>query len=574
MPSQNSRTSSILPSTCLQAPAPAARQVRCRRFLVVPALAALLSISLSSPTWAKGDGANDAAPSEAVSYASIDASTLRVFSLGTVGVETVQGTGFRVEVAAPRAGHGTGFAIDSQLIVTAEHVVAGARHVVVRLPGEGGFLPARVVYSNEEEDIAVLHVDATLPPIRMATDNKPLRVRQTVFAVGYPLDPSRTQAQSAKGIIAGHLKDNSLQLDISVNPGNSGGPLVDENDRVIGMVIARGDVDKGIQGIGVAVPIVKLQDAIAEARQELNSGNIPPITVHDTMSAEVVDELVQQGTLHSVRDAGDLQRSFAGQSIEQEIEKLANRLNDADLLLFVAGNLWNASLIIRYGGVREVGDKTLTEAQAQSLAHDLRVASIRLTKRAGELDTTVSTRSSFVRVALSANATQFEVSRGGSPLAIHTQSRWTLHSYPHLRLNSEADGGWGFGLEAKKQIIGLDKSSARIFGSWGISMGRVSLDLPSAESLSHSFYALELGLGLSIPMSDSSFLEFYGGIAPSYYSASAESLSGMTTSEGGLVFDHFRTTLSLALDRWYLSTGMRVVSSTVWLEPIGLGINF
>lgn len=535
----------------------------------------MLLTSLAPHAWAKGSGDAPSIPTDTVSYASIDASTLRVFALGTVGVETVQGPGFNVEVAAPHAGHGTGFAVAPELIVTAQHVVAGARHVVVRLPGEGGFLPARVVYSNEEEDIAVLHVNAALTPIRMATDTTPLRVRQTVFAVGYPLDPSRTQAQSAKGIISGHLKDNSLQLGISVNPGNSGGPLVDEQDTVVGMVVARGDVEEGVQGIGVAVPIGKILLAITQARVTLDAGQVPPLTVHDTMSAEVVDELIQQGTLHSVRDASDLKKSFADFGIEGEIERLASRLNDADLLLFVAGNLWNASLVIRYGGVREIGDRTLNEAEAQSLSNDLRVAAIRLTRRAGELDTSISARSNFVRVALSSNTSQVEGGvYGGYQAPIATESRWTLHSYPHLRRNESAEGGWGFGLELKQQIIGLDRHESRFFGSWGISLGRVSLDTPDVQSLTHSYYAFELGLGLSVPIGDVTSLEFYGGIAPSYYSASVESTSGMTTTEGGMVLDHLRATVSVARGRWYLSSGMRFISSALWLEPIGLGINF
>lgn len=539
-------------------------------------LLVLCMLASYSEAWGQAAEA-DVTPSDAVSYTTIDASTLRVFSLGTVGVETLEGNGFSVQVAAPKAGHGTGFAIDSELIITAEHVVHGGRHVVVRLPGEGGFLPARVVYSDEAEDIAVLHVDANLTPIRMASDSEPLRVRQTVFAVGYPLDPSRTQAQSAKGIIAGHLKDNSLQLGMSLNPGNSGGPLVDESDRVVGMVIARGDVEKGVQGIGVAVPIAKLQAAVARARQELSSGKIPAISVHDTMSAEVVDGLISQGTLTSVEEAGDLKKGFVGQSIKEEIEEIANRLNDADLLVFVAGSLWNASLIVRYGGVREVGGETLSEEEAHTLAYDLRAASIRLTKLAGEIDPSISSRSGFVAVALSRNADRFGVGSfgyGGFDGPSPTKSRWTLNAYPHLRMNASADGGWGFGVEAKQQTKSRKESKTQWFGSWGTSMGRVTLDSADTESLVHSFYALELGMGLSRAIGESSHLEFYGGIAPSYYSSSAVSLSGMSTSESGVVLDHFRATISLTMGRWNLNTGARLVSSTVWLEPFGVGLNF
>ncbi len=515
-------------------------------------------------------------PAETVRYASVDASTLRVFSLGTVGVEVMQSQGVRIDVAAPQSGHGTGFAIDSSLIVTAQHVIEGARHVVIRLPGEGGFLPARVLYRSKEEDIAILHVDSTLTPIRMAPAEEALRIRQTVFAVGYPLDASRTQAQSAKGIIAGHLEDNSLQLDISLNPGNSGGPLVDEKDQVVGMVIARGDVEQGVQGIGIAVPNTKLREAIVKARQELSSGNVAPLTVRDTMSAEVVDELIQQGTLNSVQDEDDLKNSLIGLGIEQEIEQLASRLNDADLLVFVAGNLWNAGLVIHYGRVRKMGDKVLTEEEARTLAANLRAAAIRLATRAGEIDATVSTRSTFVRTALSQSLTQSTVppsshaSSSITPYQPTTFTRWTIAAYPHLRLNESADGGWGAGIEVKQQL----KGRGQVFGSWGMSVGQVWLDTSDTSELAHRFVAFEAGLGISMPMGASSTLEFYGGIAPSYYSVSVESESGETSSESGTLLNHLRATISFATQRYYLSTGVRRISSTLWLEPIGLGINF
>lgn len=234
---------------------------------------------------------------DAITYSSVDASTVRVFAVGTVGTESFEHDGYQIDIALPDAGHGTGFAIDKDLIMTANHVVAGARHVVIRHPGNGGFQAARVVYANEEDDVAVLYVNATLTPIRLRADDRGLHVRQTVFAIGYPIDPTRKQAQSARGIIAGHMEDGGLQLDIALNPGNSGGPVVDEDDQVIGLVTSRGAVENGVQGIGLAVPNIKLRTAIAAARDKLRTGSVPPISEHESLSAEVVDTLVTQGRL-------------------------------------------------------------------------------------------------------------------------------------------------------------------------------------------------------------------------------------------------------------------------------------
>ncbi len=505
---------------------------------------------------------------DAVSYAGVDASTVRVFAVGTVGVESHEHEGRRFDMAVPMAGHGTGFAIDKQLILTANHVVVGARHVVIRHPGEGGLQAARVVYTSEEDDVAVLYVHANLKPIRMRADNQPLRVRQTVFAIGYPLDPTRTQAQSAKGIIAGERDNDRLQLDIALNPGNSGGPVVDENDQVIGLVSSRGDPEKGVQGIGVAIPNSRLRVAVAAARELVAAGSVTPISEHESLSAEVVDSLVTKGTLGSgVTKSRDT-------NYQQIIDELAERLGDADLLVFVSGNMWNAALALRYGGVRTVGERTLTEHEAHTLAGVLETASVQLARRGNEIDGAVMSRSSFVRVALAFNSTpNLELRDGGVTMPSlsmpSVRSRWTFQAYMHVRQNGESDS-LGLGLELKDQLAGR-----RMFVSWGASLGRVDVALPDARmSVTHAYYAVEAGLGVRFPLGAKTQLELYAGIAPCYYSASVDDHMGGETSRAGLVFDHYRATASLAIGRLYLSTGVRAISDATWYEPLGVGINF
>jgi S1-C subfamily serine protease len=524
----------------------------------------VFAVLLARPAWAK-PGAN-------VSYSSIDASTLRVFAVGTVGVTTIEGRGFSVQVAEPQAGHGTGFAVTADLIITANHVIEGARHVVIRLPGEGGFLAARVVYADKEQDVAVLHVNTALTPIRMQADSRSLRVRQTVYAVGYPLDPSRTQAQSAKGIISGQLDDGRLQLDISLNPGNSGGPLVDETDAVVAMVVARGDVANGVQGIGVAVPVTTLKAALGEAQRRV--AGVAPISAHDKLSAEVVDELVRRGSLQSVREADDFKKTFEHHDLDQQIDELTRRLDDADLLVFVAGTLWNASLAVRYGGVRAIGGRTLNEAEAQTLSRYLEKTAIGLAKRGRDLDATVGTRSSFVGVALGRESpAQLSggVVAGYQPtpdVVAGARRTWTLAGFVVQRQNDVATGGWGGELELRHM-----STRSGFLWTWGASAATVTLD-GADTSIRHSFFAFEAGLGFSVGLGTSKYLQLYGGIAPSFYSASAETMAGTTTSDYGFVADHFHAAASIEAGRWRLSSGLRLISSSMWIEPVGLGVNF
>jgi hypothetical protein len=525
----------------------------------------LFALVAADAAWANPD-------TSTVRYSGIDASTLRVFAVGTVGVATVTGHGLPIQVGDLHGGHGTGFAVDPELVITANHVIEGARHVVIRLPGEGGFLPARVVYANRNQDVAVLHVDAKLTPIHL--NPAALRVRQAVYAVGYPLDPSRTQAQSAKGIISGQLEDSRLQLDMSLNPGNSGGPLVDEHDTVVGMVVARGEVEHGVVGIGMAVPVAQLDAAVAEARRSVAAGEVPASSQHEMMSAEVVDALIRQGTLPSRDKNEDLKTHLERGDLEQEVDKLTARLDDADLLVFVAGAMWNASLALRYGGVRAVGERKLTEGQAQQLGGSLATAAVRLAKRAVDLDASVGARSGFVQVAVAA-PTEVGVHSGDvvagyriEPMsAPAAQTRWFVAASILQRQNRYATGGWGGGVE-----LAMRRSYGSMLFGLGASAGVALLDGMEGAGLSHAFFALEVGTGREVALG-SRQLQIYVGLAPSYYVAQA-SAGTTTTSESAFVFDHLRAAASIDVSRIHITSGARMIGSTFWLEPIGVGFLF
>ena len=568
-----------------------------RRYPQIVALLAVASIASVGPADA---GNRRGKPATPVRYGKVDGSTLRVFALGTVGVGAEGAT----PVATPQAGHGTGFAVEPDLIVTAEHVVHGARHVVIRRPGDGGFLPARVVFSDADEDIAILHVDAKLPRIRMHKSDYVLRVRQTVFAIGYPLDPARTQAQSARGIIAGHLENASLQLDISLNPGNSGGPLVDETDQVVGMVVSRGDVKRGVQGVGMAVPVRKLRVAIAAAHKEIASGNVDALTAHDRSAAQVVDELIRTGAL-PMGEPSDFDTDF-----DKQIDVLAKKLDDSDLLVFFAGNLWNTAVAIEQRKVRAIRGHVLSTQEATALAQELRTAAIRLVRRGDELDKTLHERSRFVELALSSDRDAAEdeadddaVADDGAPAAgedpwnrghtlpaaaadgasasvtataarpVRAQAGlWTVQSSPELRL---VDGARAFGgeLELRRKLQRRSSARLRLFGSLGVSAALSVDGADPATRPAHSFVALEAGGGLSIALGRASHLDLYGGIAPSYYSVSPDIRSPMTR-QSDYVLDHYRAAANLTVSWLTISTGVRSISSTLWIEPVGLGVSF
>jgi putative serine protease PepD len=159
-------------------------------------------------------------------------------------------------------GGGSGVIFDrSGLILTNNHVVEGTTGITVSFNDERHEpLPAEVVGTEPERDLAVLRVDAgDLTPVQLARSSA-LRLGDPVIAIGFPLDLGITVTS---GIVSGLDRTlegregdltGLLQTDAAINPGNSGGPLVDRAGRLVGINTA-GIREDGTEGIGFAISI-------------------------------------------------------------------------------------------------------------------------------------------------------------------------------------------------------------------------------------------------------------------------------------------------------------------------------
>ncbi|MCL6524236.1 MAG: trypsin-like peptidase domain-containing protein [Thermoflavifilum sp.] len=152
---------------------------------------------------------------------------------------------------------------DNGYIVTCNHVISGASKIVVTLYN-GKSYQAKVIGRDPNTDLAVLKIDAHNLPYLLYGNSDNVKVGQWVLAAGYPLDLETTVtagivSATSREIDVNHQGsypvDAYIQTDAAVNPGNSGGPLVNTQGQLIGILAAIASPTGSYAGYAYAIPV-------------------------------------------------------------------------------------------------------------------------------------------------------------------------------------------------------------------------------------------------------------------------------------------------------------------------------
>lgn len=167
-------------------------------------------------------------------------------------------------------GMGSGFIFDPRgFILTNRHVIKGADEILVTLDGKKKF-KASLVGADPKTDVAIIKIEGKDFPFARLGDSESLDVGDWVLAIGNPFGLIQTVTSgivSAKGRSKMGILDyeDFIQTDAAINPGNSGGPLVNIDGQVVGMNTAILSRSGGYMGIGFAIPVNLIKQAVNQA---------------------------------------------------------------------------------------------------------------------------------------------------------------------------------------------------------------------------------------------------------------------------------------------------------------------
>ena len=273
-------------------------------------------------------------------------------------------------------GVGSGFIISADgYVMTNAHVVDGADEVYVTLTDKREF-KAKIIGSDKRTDVALVKIEGTNLPRLMMGDSDKIRAGEWVIAIGSPFGLENTVTA---GIISAKARDTGdylplIQTDVAVNPGNSGGPLINMRGEVIGINSQIYSRSGGYMGISFAVPIdeamrvsdqLKQSGKVTRGRIGVQIGELTKEVAESLGLAKAQGALVQRVEVGSPAEkagveAGDIIQKFNGVMIDRSTD-LPRMVGNVKPGTRAALTVW------RKGTVREL-PITVAEMESEKVA--------------------------------------------------------------------------------------------------------------------------------------------------------------------------------------------------------------
>jgi S1-C subfamily serine protease len=247
-----------------------------------------------------------------------------------------------------REGSGSGSVLDKNgTILTNFHVIEAARKISVSLHN-GLFYDAELVGQDPDTDIAVLKIDAPpeyLQPVEIG-DSEELRVGQRIYALGNPFGLERTMSAGMISSLdrqipskTGRSMRSLIQLDATLNQGNSGGPLLNTRGQQIGMNTAIISSDGDSAGVGFAIPASTIQRVVPQLLQhgKVIRASIGISRVYESDQGLLIVSTVTGGPAERAGLKGFQLIKQVGRQGAFQVEQVYYDLSTADLILAVNG---------------------------------------------------------------------------------------------------------------------------------------------------------------------------------------------------------------------------------------------
>ena len=161
---------------------------------------------------------------------------------------------------------GSGFFIDIDYVATNYHVIKGQKQLYAKSVGDQRkYTIEEIVVIDERHDLAILRVSGPNPPILDLENSDEIEIGETIYTVGNPIGLEGTVSRGIVSSIRDFGSGTRIQIDAPISPGNSGGPVLNEKGKVIGVSVS-GFEGPGVENLNFAVPSNYLKVLLREVR--------------------------------------------------------------------------------------------------------------------------------------------------------------------------------------------------------------------------------------------------------------------------------------------------------------------